>query len=80
MSDKNLRIEDIDRLGQALITLSKELWVMKDRQLVLEAALADAGIVAADVVDKYQPDDNLRAQLESKRAEFIDEILGVLAR
>ena len=70
---------DIDRLGQTLITLTKELWVLKDRQLVLEAALADAGILAKDVVDRYQPDEALKEQLATERQRLIDSIIDVLA-
>ena len=80
MSEKNLRVEDIDRLGQALITLTKELWVVKDRQKILEAALADAGVVLPDTVDKYQPDDTLSNQLEAERAQLIEQVLATLAK
>lgn len=69
---------DLDQLGQALITLTKELWVLKDRQLILEAALADAGIVAKEVVDRYQPDEMLNEQLRAERQRLIDTIIDVL--
>jgi hypothetical protein len=69
---------DLDQLGQALITLTKELWVLKDRQLILEAALADAGIVAKEVVDRYQPDEMLKEQLHAERQRLIDTIIDVL--
>lgn len=69
---------DLDQLGQALITLTKELWVLKDRQLILEAALADAGIVAEEVVDRYQPDEMLKEQLRAERQRLIDTIIDVL--
>jgi hypothetical protein len=69
---------DLDQLGQALITLTKELWVLKDRQLILEAALADAGIVAKEVVDRYQPDEMLKEQLRAERQRLIDTIIDVL--
>ena len=69
---------DLDQLGQALITLAKELWVLKDRQLILEAALADAGIVAKEVVDRYQPDEMLKERLRAERQRLIDTIIDVL--
>ena len=69
---------DLDQLGQALITLTKELWVLKDRQLILEAALADAGIVAEEVVDRYQPDEMLNERLRAERQRLIDTIIDVL--
>ena len=76
----NLGTEDIDRLGKALVTLAMELWVVKDRQRILEAALADAGVVAGDLLDSYQPDEALAARLEQERAVFIEQLLESLER
>ncbi|MDP6437045.1 MAG: hypothetical protein QF790_09720 [Gammaproteobacteria bacterium] len=80
MSELNLRADDLDSLGKALITLAKELWVTKDRQKILEAALAEAGVMAPDAVDRYQPDEDLNSRLESERAEFIEQVLGALSK
>jgi hypothetical protein len=79
VSENNLRTEDIDRLGQALITLAKELWVVKDRVQVLEATLADAGIIAPDAVDRFQPDEEMIKSLNADRALLIEQVLGALA-
>jgi len=78
MSANNLRPEDLDRLGQALITLTKELWVIKDRVRILEATLADAGVIAPDTVDTFQPDDALQEILEKDQAQLINQVLGAL--
>jgi len=78
MSDRVLNPEDLDKLGQALISLTKELWVVKDRQRVLEAALADAGIVAADIVDTYVPNAVLRDSLQAERRQLINNVLDTL--
>ena len=80
MSSNNLRPEDIDQLGQALITLTKELWVIKDRVRVLETVLADAGIVTPDAVDTFQPDEALQEILDKDRAQLINQVLGALER
>jgi hypothetical protein len=80
MSSNNLRPEDIDRLGQALITLTKELWVIKDRVRVLETVLADAGVVTPDAVDTFQPDEALQEVLDKDRAQLIEQVLGALER
>ena len=80
MSSNNLRPEDIDRLGQALITLTKELWVIKDRVRVLETVLADAGIVTPDAINTFQPDAALQEILDKDRAQLINQVLGALER
>ena len=79
MSDKNLRPEDLDRLGQALITVTKELSVVKDRVRVLEAALTEAGALAPGAVDTLQPDDTLQTELEQERKLLINSLLEALA-
>ena len=78
MTDRVLDSADIDRLGQTVITLAKELWIMKDRQRVLEALLADAGILDGAAVDTHQPDAGLQKQLEAERKKFIDDVIDVL--
>jgi hypothetical protein len=79
MGDANLQPEDIDRLGQALLTLTRELWVVKDRMRVLEAALANAGVLGVNAVDQLQPDSALQAELAAERARLIDSVLAALA-
>jgi len=80
MADNNLRREDIDRLGQALLTLTSELWVTRDRVRILEAALVNAGVLAPDAVNQLQPDAALQAELDAERARLIDALLTALAR
>ena len=79
MPDSNLRPEDIDRLGKALLTLSRELWIVKDRVRVLEAALVNAGVLSADAVNQLQPDAALQKELTTERARLIDAVLATLA-
>ena len=78
MTDPVLHETDIDRLGQALVTLTKELWILKDRQRVLEAALADAGLLDSAVIDAYEPDAELAAELRSERQKLIDQVIDGL--
>jgi hypothetical protein len=79
MPDSNLRPEDIDRLGKALLTLSGELWIAKDRVRMLEAALVNAGVLSADAVKQLQPDAALQKELTTERARLIDAVLAALA-
>ena len=78
MKHTALRPEDIDKLGQALMTLTQELWVLKDRQRVLEALLADAGIVTPETINRFEPDAALSEQLSGERRALIDAVLGAL--
>ena len=78
MSNANLRAVDMDRLGQALLTLTKELWVTKDRLRTLEAALVDSGTLTSDAVERYQPNEELSLELDSQRAQLINQLLDTL--
>ncbi|MFT4591162.1 MAG: hypothetical protein ACI80M_000476 [Gammaproteobacteria bacterium] len=79
MSSNRLKPEDIDKLGDALIALTHEVWVLRDRQKVLERLLADAGVLAPDAVQGFQPDDSLNAELSAEREALINNVLGALS-
>lgn len=65
-----------DRLGHALLTLAKHVWTLQDRQRVLEAQLAAAGI---EVDIDASPEGPLSEALDRERDQFIAELLGALA-
>jgi hypothetical protein len=78
MKEPVLDVTDVDRLGQALLTLTKELWVLRDRQRILEAALADAGVLGPGTVERYAPGEELRQALRAERQQLIDNVLDAL--
>ena len=70
-----LRPEDIDKLGQALLTLASELWAVKDRQYVTEAVLKAKGIDISKDVETYVPDPELEAKLSEERQALIKKVV-----
>ena len=60
----------------AFLGMARELWVLKDRQRVLEELLASRGIVAAQAVANHQPDAALQAQLDAECRTYIDRLLA----
>ena len=78
MTDTALTTDDIDNLARALISLTHELWVVKDRQRVLEATLVEAGITAPDSVDTYVPDESLAELLATERKQLLTHVIGSL--
>ncbi|MCK6370853.1 MAG: hypothetical protein L6Q83_05895 [Gammaproteobacteria bacterium] len=79
MSNPVLSMTDVDRLGQALLALTRELWVLRDRQRILEAALVEAGALLPNVIDAWQPDAALQQILSAERGQLIDAVLDALA-
>ncbi|WP_174284805.1 hypothetical protein [Sphingomonas bacterium] len=67
----------IDDLGEAILALTREIWVLTDRQAVLEAVLGQAGIDTGSI-DRYQPDAAMTARLADRRQQLIDNILFAL--
>lgn len=73
-----LRPGQVDNLGRALISLTREICVLTDRQMVLEKILADKGIDVADAIDNYQPDEAMQSKLDARTGAIIKTIVGDL--
>jgi len=74
-----LRPEQVDNLGRALLSLTREVCVLTDRQMVLEQVLADQGIDIREAVDSYQPDEAMQARLDSATQSIIQNIVGEIS-
>jgi len=68
--------DQIDSLGLAILSLAKELWVVKDRQLIADALLRQNGLLAD--LDTFQPDADLAAKLAAERRRFMNDLMGAL--
>ncbi len=71
--------EQIDNLGRAVITLTREICVLTDRLAVTEAVLAARGIDIAEAVETHQPDAALQGRIDTKVNRIIAEILETLS-
>ncbi|MBP01359.1 MAG: hypothetical protein CMM25_00910 [Rhodospirillaceae bacterium] len=72
---KALLPEDIDKLGQAILTLTQELWAVRDRQIIVEQVLKEKGIDISESVDKYIPSHTIEETLKTSRQNLIKKIL-----
>ena len=75
---KALLPEQIDNLGRAVISLTREICVLTDRLAVTEAVLAARGLDIADAVDTHQPDAALQGRIDRQVNRIISQILGTL--
>lgn len=71
--------EQIDNLGRAVITLTREICVLTDRLAVIEAVLAERGIDIAEAVETHQPDAALQGRIDTQVNRIIAEILATLS-
>ncbi len=67
-----------DPVAQLALLLAKELWVLKDRQLVLEAVLTRQGMPVRELVERYQPTDADRQVIDAARKRFAAEVVAAL--
>lgn len=70
--------DQIDNLGKALLVLTRELWVVKDRVAIMEKVMEKHGIPASEIND-YQPDEAFEAELKAQRQHLIDTVLSALS-
>ena len=66
----------LDDVARMVTGLTEELWVLRDRVMVLEDALAKAGVLAGDAVDEHEVDAELGETLARERMRLITRVLG----
>lgn len=76
---KALLPEQLDNLGRAVISLTREICVLTDRMAVTEAVLAARGIDIAEAVDTHQPDAALQQRIDAQVNRIIGDMLGTLS-
>ena len=67
----------LDDVGEAVIALAREIWVLTDRQMVLEAVLGEQGI-DTNRIETYQPDEATAEKMRQRRQQIIDNLLHAL--
>lgn len=73
-----LQPAQIDNVARACITLAREVAVLTDRVMVLEAVLDAAGIPVCDAVERHQPDPALQARIDGRIAEMLAQVVSAL--
>lgn len=71
---------DVASLGQAVLTLTKEVWVLTDRIHVLEAVLAKHDLDIRDEIDQFQPDEAMTEKLHGDATAMIERVLAALSK
>ena len=70
----------IDNLIAVTLELGAELWVQRERMRVIEALLAEKGVVTAELIEKYQPSEAEAARSRAEREAFVSRVYGAFAR
>ena len=70
----------IDNLIAVTLELGAELWVLRERNRVLERLLCEQGVVSEKLIEAYEPGVEEAARLRAERDAFVNRIFGAFAR
>ena len=80
--DDPILLEDpaTDALVRMVTELTAELWVERDRRMVLEDVLVDAGVISSDSLERYVPDESRSERYRSERDALVRSVFKELRR
>lgn len=68
----------IDHLLEICLQLAGEIWVNRDRQVVIEHLLATEGKVTPDMIEAFKPGPEMKQSMRDARRLFTQRIFGSL--
>lgn len=63
-------------LARMVTELTSEVWVLRDRLMVLEHLLQRAGVVTEGQLDDFVPDQELTTALQKEREALVGRVIG----
>lgn len=70
---------DAGGLGDALLALTREVWVLTDRMAVMEEVLARKGTDIRAEIDAFQPDAEFQARLNEMGRRLVANVVDAIA-
>jgi len=70
----------LDATVRMVVELAAQVWVERERRLVLEALLESRGAVSREAIESFKPDAAQAAALKAERARFIEDVFKELRR
>jgi hypothetical protein len=68
--------ERLDELARISIGLMKEVWLLRDRQMVLERMLERSGAIERSAIDRTEPDSAAEAEIRMEVDRMIGRVFG----
>ena len=68
--------ESLDRLLRMNTELLSELWILRDRVMVLEKILEEKGLLDARAIDDYEPSPEFGEVLQNERDGMVRRVTG----
>ena len=73
-----LTAADTDAVLRVALEVASELWVLRDRFVVLEELLEEHGSVSRNQLDTAQPGPEAKERLAQERQQFLDRLVAAL--
>ncbi len=74
-----LTADDMPGVGQAVMTLTHELYVLIDRIAALEAVLERHGLNVSDEIEAYKPNEKQQERLNQRGRALVARVTNALA-
>ncbi len=74
-----LTADDMPGVGQAVMTLTHELYVLIDRIAALEAVLERHGLNVSDEIEAYKPNEEQQERLNQRGRALVARVTNALA-
>lgn len=68
----------IDHLLEIVMLIGGELWVERDRRMIVEYLLEKNGSVTQAMIEQFEPDEDMAAKLSTARDSFTNRVFGCL--
>jgi hypothetical protein len=75
----SLTADDVSALGEALLNLTREVWVLTDRMAVLEAVLEQRGIDVTEAIESFTPDEDMQKRLLERGSALVASVMEPFA-
>jgi hypothetical protein len=76
VTDAQLDAGNVDDLGRTLMALVSEVWILRDRMLVMEQLLQERAGISAEEIDDYAGNAAFKAGVERQRDRFVANVIG----
>ncbi len=68
----------LDATVRMVVELAAQVWVDRERLLVVEQLLAERGVVTREAIEHYQPSPEVAAAWKARRNQFVEDVFKPL--
>ena len=69
----------LDKMMGVIVELAAQVYIMKDRMMIMERLLEDKHVMSSEDIEKWQPTPEQQAELRAKRDKYMSTVFRSLA-